>query len=653
VGYFEGFEGFSGTINRTDPGGGAVAGTSFSHLPGLNAAGGFMDSGGALDIDSKLLEGFAPGSAAGITPDIPQGSSAVDGSRCQYDDIQGPVTVNRSESGCRPWNGSDWHVTNFKSFTGANSFYAGVNGDELGEDESFDNGHTNAHFAAFSGSFHLGVSGGATLSVAQIAATTDDRTFNVPDGNAAGRGILEWAIVDPDTGKPVSSWNKLNGFQNNYGNTGVDAFGNCMFDSYDGFYDTVAALGATPGFDLAAANVPGNLYNADNLSSEDDYFDPNDPTRRYGSSASCFPQFCYSSLGDWTSLSRSVVGKAFTEGEPGENAANPLGRGIWIKSLFNLDQAFGRTIRVRYTMSDVDIGVGFLWADLFGNTVGNGVRGWIFDDMAVSGVLDAKSILDVDGRDTSAFVPACPVDPIPGTPANEAACSFVTAVASDDLAVPVSGSSVTLDAAASSSDACVNGHLEYQWRIGGTIVQAFSTSPSLLDAPVLTTQYSVTVRCSTDPDCAAADNVVVNVLDQREGSGIPGELMFVDPASLGTNMTFIASEPSIGSCASMAMFRNSLLGLGGELRQASLGDRSGAALGAELRADLCSEGTLGDIGGGQFSLTLPTATAAGPQINGFLAVGTCQGIQGILGRIRAIGESEVGRGGVPGGVSGC
>jgi hypothetical protein len=493
---------------------------------------------------------------------------------------------------------------------------------------------------------NVGVAGGATLSIAHIVAGADDRTFNVPAGNAVGRGILEWAIVDPGTGKPLSAWNKINGFQNNYGNTGVvPFFSNCIFEGYDDFYDSNAALGGTPGFNPGATNNPGNLFNADDVGSEDDYFDPNDPLRLFGASHSCFPEFVFASLGDWTSSNPNAVGKAFTVGVPGET-----GSGIWIKSLFNIDAASGRTIRVRYAWTDIDIGPGFIWSDLFGNALGNAVRGWIFDDMAVSGLVDAPIVLAVDSR-TNPTVTDCPIDPNPGEPGNEAACNVVDAVSSNDLSIPVSGSAVTVNAAASSADSCVNGHLEYQWRIGGSIVQDYSTNPSLLDAPLLTTQYTVTVRCSTDKLCLDTDSTVVNVLDQREASGIPTELMTCSES--GGTVTCVASEPSIGGCSGLDMTSNDLLGAGGELRQASPGDRSGLALGAALRADLCGAGAMASIGGGQFSFATSAATAAG-EIDGYIAVGTCQSIQGTLGRLKPLNpDLEVGRGGVPGGLPVC
>ncbi|MCZ6600600.1 MAG: hypothetical protein O7A07_07140, partial [Acidobacteria bacterium] len=186
---------------------------------------------------------------------------------------------------------------------------------------------------------------------------------------------------------------------------------------------------------------------------------------------------------------------------------------------------------------------------------------------------------------------------------------------------------------------------------GGTIAQDFSTNASLLDAPLLTTQYTVTVRCSTDKLCLDTDNVVVNVLDQREASAIPGELMEVDPA--GPGLTFIAHEPSVGSCSALNMVSSDLLGTGGELRQTPV-DRSGVEAGVALRADLCSSGAMQLTGvPGEFRFTLPLAADVG-EIDGFLAQGTCQNIIGTLGRLKVGGSLESGRGGPdPAGLVPC
>jgi hypothetical protein len=626
VGYFEGFEGAENMAGRTPTFTSSdMPGTSFVHQPGLFAGtGGYLEQFVRDTLGRGTLEGLTPGSLPGGSTDVPEGFSAVDGTRCQFNDIEGPSKHSRSQGQCKPWAGSDWHINDNKAFSGTKSLYAGMNGTEdLGADDSFDGNHTNALQAAFSGVFNIGVSGGATLSLAHIVAGADDRTFNVPAGNAVGRGYLEWVEVDPGTGTPLGAWSKINGFQNNYGNTGVvQFFGNCVFSNYDEFYDADAALGNTPGFDPDATNPVGVAYNADGVASEDDYFDPNDPLRIYGASGGCFPQFVFSSLGDWTSTDVTSVGQAFTTGEPGNT-----GSGIWIKSLFSLDEAAGRTIKVRLAWTDIDIGVGLIWQDVFGNSLGNAFRGWRADDFAVSGLVDAPIVLAVDGRFPGG-VPgdACPVG-------EGSACNVVTADAGPDELTPVSGSTVILDAAASTADSCVNGHLEYQWDVGGTIIQAFSTNARLVDAPLLTTAYTVVVRCSTDNACNDTDSALVVPGDQLESSGLPTDLLDVN-IQVGDSALLEANEPAVGGPCDVYLMDIPVAGLGGADLRDQGGSGSGADLSTAVRANTCTNGQMVLNGGTQrFDFTATSAVNVG-DIQGYMSNALCGGVVGSLGRVK-------------------
>ncbi|MFQ5718176.1 MAG: S8 family serine peptidase [Acidobacteriota bacterium] len=508
VGYFEGFEGAVNMAGRNFAGADPIPGTGFSHRPALNTGGGFLERAVRdwLEGGRGVLEGLSPGSVPGNTPDDPEGSSAVDGIRCSYNDPRGATPHPRSETGCRPWDGSDWHVNDNLAFHGARSLYGGINGDEdLGADISFDTNHTNLLAAAFTPPLSVGVGGGSTLSIYHIIQMADDRTFSVPDDNAVGRGFLEAAPIDPDTGLPdEGGWFKLSGFQNNYDSIGTSPFFlNCIFDPYDDFYDAAAAHGNTPGFRPDAVNQVNVRYNADNISSEDDYFDPNDPLRELGPSGGCFPAFVYSAIGDYTATDLAdihpILRRGFTGGEPGETGA-----GIWVNSLFSLDRFAGKTIRLRFVQTDIDIGVGFTWADLFGNGLGNATRGWRIDDVAVSGLLDAPAHLIPDRRTP------------PASACDGPACSQVTADAGEDLFPAVAGSLVELSAGRSAADRCVDGVLLYRWRIGGVTVRDFTTSPRLVDNPSMTTLYTVDVACSTDRTCAGSDTVLVAPADQME-----------------------------------------------------------------------------------------------------------------------------------------
>jgi hypothetical protein len=381
----------------------------------------------------------------------------------------------------------------------------------------------------------------------------------------------------------------------------------------------------------------GVAYNADNIASEDDYFDPNDPLRLYGASGGCFPQFVFASLGDYTSTNINSVGKAFTTGALGET-----GTGVWIKSLFSLDEAAGRTIKVRFVLTDIDITPGLSWPDVFGNALGNATRGWRFDDVAVSGLVDAPIVLAVDGRFPGG-VPgdACPIDPDPGVPGNPNACNVVTANAGSDVLTPVSGATVVLDAAASTADSCVNGHLEYQWDIGGQIVQAFSTKSSLIDAPLLTTAYNVVVRCSTDNACSGTDQALVVPGDQLESSGLPSDLLDVNLPS-GNSAVVAADQPSVGGPCDIYLMDIPVSGLGTADLRTKPADSSPSGLALAVRDNTCTEGQMLLNGGsGRYEFNSTQAVNVG-DIEGYMANAFCDGVIGSLGRVKAGPQGSAG-----------
>lgn len=272
--------------------------------------------------------------------------------------------------------------------------------------------------------------------------------------------------------------------------------------------------------------------------------------------------------------------------------------------------------------------------------------------MAVSGLVDAPIVLAVDTRTPG--VDACPEDPNPGTPDNEAACNVVTASAGTDVLTPVSGSVVTLDASASSADSCVNGHLEYQWRIGGSIIQKYSTNPSLIDAPLLTTEYTVDVRCSVDKTCNDADSVLVVPADELEASGQPGELMTASVT--GGNLTLTAYEPGVvANQCDLYIFGVQVSGGGGQDLREVVAGGSAAEIAAGLRSASCVDGQMSRVGGtAQHTFIDSAATAAG-DIDGYMSMALCNGIPGTLGRLEQNGApGEASRGRLnPGGTASC
>jgi hypothetical protein len=505
VGYYESFEGANNMGGRNllaPPWPVSIPGTNFIHSPAIHGNGGYLDGGMLNYLDLVDPGPLTPGAARGNTPDDPEGTSAVDGTRCQYSDPGGPSKHERTEVQCRPWDGSDWHVNANKAFTGTKSLYYGIDGVwDLAMTSDWDTYHTGSLAAALSQVVNVGVAGNVTLSLYQIVQTADDRTFNLPAGQAADRAYVMAAEADPATGVPVARWTRIEAFQNSYSSQAVaPGYSNCVFQSYDAHYDSEWALSHTPGWNVAAASIVGVSYNADRVSSEDDYFDPNDPLRLLGPSEGCFPQFTYSSLGDHTSADPTDVGRAFTDGETGQT-----GTGVWVNSLFNLDRFAGKTIRLRFVFSGMEVDLGATWADILGPDTTNATRGWRVDDVAISGLVDAPMMLVPDTR--GPFTSACPVDPDPGTAGNQDASHSITADAGPDIVLLAPGEIVELDGSASVASAepsCRTGRpirRSRRRRWSPLSTRWMSAAPPTMSAMTWTRRLSIRCRTWRLPDC--------------------------------------------------------------------------------------------------------------------------------------------------------
>lgn len=347
----------------------------------------FLENWDSVGFGGDGINTFTAGPLFPINdPDIPEGSSPVDGSRCQYSDPQGPNPTQGGvpESLCRPWDGSDWHVhlaSNSpagKAFSGDGSLHMGTHG----VDSSFDAYHTNQVSEAVSPV--IAIAPDSMLSLRQIVALADDTIFN--STAAVDRAVVQIAEADPVTGERLAPWRNLSAFQNGCTKKAQGPlFSNCMFDPYDDFYDTFAAI---PDAD------PSLPHNTDGVSSEDDYFDPNDPARQLGPSSTCSPEFVFSRVGDWTSTDPSVISAepqscgfgvcehtVANQGVPG--AVGALGTGIWVESRFDLSGYAGKSVNIRLLASGLEMQLGRTWADIFGNSLGNATRGWLIDDFSV------------------------------------------------------------------------------------------------------------------------------------------------------------------------------------------------------------------------------------------------------------------------------
>ena len=319
----------------------------------------------------------------------------------------------------------------------------------------------------------LVVGGGACVSASPVLSfehqisTLDSRGTGTPFGQAADRAVVH-ALVSGAT-----VWQKLYPFENVYDVQGTDQFTNCTFDPIDDGND------------------------------EDSYFDPTDPNRRYGPSSTCMPEFAFSYLGDTdTVFEPGNVGRA--SDPPGLQGS--LGIGTWVQSKFDLSRLRGRGVNLRFLITTIKVSDIVTVQQLSNWNPVPYDDGWYIDDVRVSQTLGTTaSTVTTDSTDNSAL-PGCGV------------CSTLTAaITATPALLPVPGQPTTLSAQTSSADRCVTGMLLFQFWVDGnnngvggdaadTLVQEFSPNSSYLDAPTVTTNYAVRVKCSsaTSGVCAGA-----------------------------------------------------------------------------------------------------------------------------------------------------
>jgi hypothetical protein len=319
---------------------------------------------------------------------------------------------------------------------------------------------------------------GPELSWKHQVSLIDNRNItNIPVGQSTDRGVVQIQNAD-GAGNPVGDWVNLEAFENDRDQQGTDNFANCTFDPVD----------------------DGN--------NEDVFFDPSDPLRRLGPSSTCFPEFSFARAGhtDWRlDFNPANIGLAGDgpglQGNQGGGFRNP---GTWVSPKVNLTGFAGRAVRIRFLATSIELAGSQLWDNLFAvdNVVGD--DGWFIDDIHIDQAVSSAITLSVDNAVFTGL--AC------------GACSLVTpqltSVPDGTLGDPLDGPGqiVTLDASTSTIDVCNNGIPQYQWWIdtnlndivgdaGDTLLRDWTDNATFLDAPQVTTDYGVKVRCSTATSC--------------------------------------------------------------------------------------------------------------------------------------------------------
>jgi len=410
-------------------------------------------------------------------------------------------------------------------------------------------------------------------------------------GETGDRGVVQVQLADAD-GNPVGYWTKITAYENAYDQQATDDYFACTFDPVDDGND------------------------------EDDYFDPNDPLRRLGPSSTCFPEFVYARGGstDWRlNFNVNNIGLAKDgPGLPGNQSAGFRNPGTWVRPKFDLTAFSGRRIRLRFLATSFATGSTQTYDDLIraDNVVSD--DGWFIDDVRIEQALSAPIVLAVDNASFAGL--PCPT------------CSSASAVLTASPAPPLSGPGqlVTVQASASTVNACNGGTLQYQFWIDGnlngvvgdagdTLLRDWTDGSTFVDAPQVTTRYGVRVRCSTATLCqgSAVLNVGVNCPSTGNAKAAFPQAIHVDKGSLlGPE-----PDPSVtvnwAASASADVLRGNLIAL-----RASGGNYTGtvsACVANDLSGTGVLDGSNPGAGGATYFLARPTVAAFCNQTPGYTA----------------------------------
>jgi len=223
-----------------------------------------------------------------------------------------------------------------------------------------------------------------SLSFKHQISLMDFRRINAQEGRASDRGVVHAQLAD-QAGSPVGNWIKLQPYLNVYDVQGEDNYFNCTFDPID----------------------DGNT--------EDDFFDPTDPDRRLGPSSTCFPEFSFAYLGDTDEpFDVTRIGRA----NHGPGLPGSVGPGTWVESRFDLSRFRGRSIRLRFLNTSLELGTTETWEEAFVYNPDPTDDGWWIDDVTVTDVLTTPAtpaadinvnsgLPDLPDGDGDGFVDAC------------------------------------------------------------------------------------------------------------------------------------------------------------------------------------------------------------------------------------------------------
>jgi hypothetical protein len=428
-------------------------------------------------------------------------SQLSDGFRCQYVDPFGLNSFRESQRCFLGFTGdpatgvNDWHIHTStharmgRAFTGKQSVHMGIHINGASPDlDTYRLKQLDAIKTINAVAMPLPNANPELTFAQQISLVDNSAGVNVTAGETLDRGVVEVQLSE--TGLAVGSWIKIYPYYNLYDQQGENDFSNCVFDPIDDGND------------------------------EDSFFDPTDPDRLYGPSSTCWPEFVFARQGQTHYLKLfdpSDIGLA-SDG-PGLQGCSGAGclpanvpgtisnPGTWVRPRFSLKQFAGRAIRIRFLFTSIEVGDTQTMNLFFGRPNVIGDDGWYIDDIHIDQALATPLTISPD---------TATITPIP--------CGACAAIAPALVANPSTSSGpgqiVTLDGRSSTVDRCLNGIVQFQFWIdangngivgdgGDALLRDWTDNSTLIDAPLITTQYGMRSRCSTDTTCDSATNSIV------------------------------------------------------------------------------------------------------------------------------------------------
>jgi hypothetical protein len=348
-----------------------------------------------LDLDLDVANGADPSTFLEQFEDLTLGAfevdnidagkhsfEASDGHRCQYSDPDregsnpygttfADVCIlgnSLAHADATFWglSGPAFSPLGGRGFTGFHSMFFGI---DQGPPENWTTPVTVMEAAKTIDPIHLGWGGvSPTLSFMHQVSLIDFRTATLPDGTSYDRGVVMAQLAD-ETGQPAAPWIKIEPYQNVYTAVNHPFIFNCSFDPID------------------------------DGSTEDDFFDPSDPDRRYGPSSTCYPELTYTNVGETSNpFNAANVGSV-----DGPGLAGFWGIGTWIESKFDLSRFRGRSVRIRFLYTAIQALGGDHWEDVFDLGDDPGDDGWWIDDVSVTDTLLTPADVSTDDKNNSSL----------------------------------------------------------------------------------------------------------------------------------------------------------------------------------------------------------------------------------------------------------